>query len=140
MNGDITKALVAASGATHQSIVMAGSLFAACVDAPGDSVYDRTEWTNRSVDGNGNTYEGIYYQKPAFGAKVLRKHYHGSASARQKGPNALHIEGFEVELPCNQMTIAEKMEDIKQSLQSAVSYAGGKDLSAFKDVAWVSTR
>ncbi len=121
---------------------MAGSLFAACVDAPGESIYaaQHFTWTNRNIDGNGNEYDGIYWKKPIPGVKPVAKRYHGSASTRQKGPNAKHVEGFEVELPCNGLSIAQKMDEIKQSLQSAISYSGGKDLSAFKDVTWVSTK
>ncbi len=68
------------------------------------------------------------------------KLYHGSASARQKGPSASHIEGFEVELTCNGLTVAEKLDEIKQSLSSSVSYAGGGTLAVFKNVKWVSIR
>ncbi len=120
-NGDISKALVA--GAT---LVMCGSLLASCVDAPGENMYD------------GPFYSDADPHTPILSLRAKR--YHGSASARQKGPNARHIEGFEVELPCNGLTIAEKLDEIKESLQSAVSYAGGSTLAAFKDVTWVSTK
>lgn len=135
-NGDIAKALVAGSNSRQSNLVMIGSLFAACIDAPGENVYDRVELTNLSIDGNGNRIEGVYHSKPAFGAKVIKKKYHGSASFAQKGENR-HVEGFQVELPCNGLTYAEKLQEIKESLQSAISYAGGKDLSAFKGVRWV---
>ncbi len=35
------------------------------------------------------------------------------------------------------MTYAEKLNEIKEDLQSAVSYAGGNDLSALKKVEFV---
>ena len=31
------------------------------------------------------------------------------------------------------MTVSQKLLEIKQDLQSSISYAGGKDLEAFKD-------
>lgn len=57
-----------------------------------------------------------------------KKEYYGSASAHNKGYNR-NIEGFHVHLNPT-MTIEEKIKEIKQDLQSAISYAGGKDLSA----------
>lgn len=108
-NGDIAKALVA--GAT---MVMAGSIFAACKDAPGENILDLK---------NPN--------------KITHKKYFGSASAKQKGENK-HVEGFEVELPCNGMTFSEKYREIAESLASSISYAGGRDLSAFNKVEYIN--
>lgn len=123
-NGDIAKALVA--GAT---MVMAGGLFAACKDAPGENIwkkipikYDESLYPNH-FGGLRNINEEI----------ISHKRYHGSASARQKGQRK-HVEGFETEIPCNGLTYAEKYQELTESLQSAVSYAGGEDLSAFKNV------
>ena len=104
-NGDIAKALVA--GAT---MVMAGSIFAACVDAPGENIYvDRI---------------------------LIAKKYYGSASAENKG-NDSYEEGKVVEIPViNGMTYAKKLKKVGESLRSSISYAGGSDLSAFLSVAW----
>lgn len=107
-NGDIAKALNA--GAT---LVMAGSIFAACKDAPGDNI------TTESM------------------SNVTHKKYHGSASFKQKGENR-HIEGESIEVPCNGLTIEEKMDEIKESLQSSVSYAGGTNLDALKEVKYIT--
>lgn len=57
-----------------------------------------------------------------------KKEYYGSASMVNKGYNR-NIEGFATHLNPT-MTIEEKVEEIHQDLQSAISYAGGKDLSA----------
>ena len=38
------------------------------------------------------------------------------------------------EVPTNNMTYIDKFEEIEQSLQSAVSYAGGNTLAALKEV------
>jgi GMP reductase len=57
-----------------------------------------------------------------------KKEYYGSASERNKG-SVRNIEGFTTHLtPTN--TIVSKVREIQEDLQSAISYAGGKDLSA----------
>lgn len=113
-NGDISKALVA--GAT---MVMAGSMFAACIDAPGENVHK-----NAKIASNGLF---IHEEK----GNTTHKKYHGSASAKQKGERK-HVEGFELEIPCNGLTYAEKYQELTESLQSSISYAGGKDLNDLK--------
>lgn len=56
-----------------------------------------------------------------------KKEYYGSASERNKG-SVRNIEGFTTHLtPTN--TITSKIREIQEDLQSAISYAGGKDLS-----------
>lgn len=69
----------------------------------------------------------------------FKKIFHGSASYQQKGNNK-HIEGFESLISCNNMTYEEKYEEMKQSLQSSCSYAGGKSLNCLKTVSWVTTK
>ena len=103
--GDIVKALVA--GATA---VMAGGMFAKCIDSPADVV----EINN-----------------------MKQKMYYGSASAENKGHDN-NIEGVKRNLDIDNLTILQKMAEIKQDLQSAISYAGGRDLSALndQDVRW----
>jgi GMP reductase len=82
-------------------MVMAGSLFARCTDSPAQ------------VDPTNPT----------------RKLYFGSASSMNG--NKKNIEGRIVSLETNGMTYQEKMEEIKQDLASAISYAGG---SCIKDL------
>lgn len=98
-NGDIAKGLRAGF-----TMLMAGSIFAACKDGPATFL------------------EG-------------KKLYYGSASAKAKGHNN-NVEGREILLSCNGLTILEKMDEIKQDLQSAISYSGGADLSSLKHVDW----
>jgi len=104
-NGDIAKALVAGA-----SMVMCGSLFAACTDSPAPIIKDR----------NGHRY----------------KQYYGSASVHNK-TDKKNIEGTMKLLETDSFTYKEKLEEIKQDLQSAISYAGGKDLSCLNEtVSW----
>ncbi len=63
-----------------------------------------------------------------------KKIYRGSTSYEVKGHNN-HVEGqtLEIDRAC---TFQERLTEIKQALQSSISYAGGKDLSAFNCVDW----
>jgi GMP reductase len=63
-----------------------------------------------------------------------KKIYRGSTSYEAKGNNN-HVEGhtIEIERAC---TYKERLLEIKQALQSSISYAGGRDLSAFNTVKW----
>jgi GMP reductase len=65
-----------------------------------------------------------------------RKVYYGSASKHNKGHND-HIEGTLLELEA-QISLEERMKEITQALQSSISYAGGKDLSCFQGVYYVT--
>ncbi len=121
--GDIAKATVAALQYNKDGIipmVMAGSLFAACKDAPGESLFE-------------NNPDSIYSDV------ITHKRYYGSASALNKANSkqeVKHIEGFEVKLPCNGLTVEQQYEKIRQALSSSISYAGGKDLSCLGNVNW----
>ena len=106
-NGDFAKAIVAGG-----TMVMAGSIFAACIDSPAETVY--REIITNELSGKGT---GKIIVKPY-------KVYYGSASVKNKGTN-VHVEGRAVELECNKMIYAEKLHEITESLQSSISYAGG---------------
>jgi GMP reductase len=65
-----------------------------------------------------------------------KKIYFGSTSFEAKGRQGRHIEGKAI--PCVvDTTYQEKLERIGESLKSAISYAGGENLTAFKDVEWI---
>jgi len=98
-NGDIAKALVAGA-----DMVMAGSMFARCIDSP--AMVDPTDPT--------------------------KKFYFGSASSMNG--NKKNIEGRTLSMPMNGMTYEQKLNEVHQDLASAVSYAGGDSLDAFKEV------
>jgi len=63
-----------------------------------------------------------------------KKVYRGSTSYELKGHNS-HIEGQTIEI-AQGCTYAERLDEIKQAIQSSISYAGGRDLSAFNGVKW----
>lgn len=63
-----------------------------------------------------------------------KKIYRGSTSYESKGHNN-HIEGHTIEIE-EGCTYKDRLKEIKQALQSSISYAGGKDLSAFNQVEW----
>lgn len=85
-------------------MIMAGSMFARCIDSP--AMVDPTDPT--------------------------KKLYFGSASLMNG--NKKNIEGRTISMPMNGMTYEQKLNEIKQDLTSAISYAGGNDLDAFRDV------
>jgi GMP reductase len=87
------------------TMVMAGGMFAACADSPAVS----------------STINGAFH-----------KAYFGSASSENKGHDN-NIEGKLTNIPCSNMTLGEKLVEIKQDLQSSISYAGGSNLEAFQD-------
>ena len=87
-------------------MVMAGGIFAQCKDSPAETI----------EIGEGK-----------------RKVYFGSASKFNKGHDN-HIEGVQRNLEVEELSYEEKLLEIEQDLQSAISYAGGLDLNALKKV------
>jgi len=87
-------------------MVMVGSMFARCVDSPAETIGDR--WTG-----------------------PIRKRWFGSASEHNTGSKR-HIEGVEVIERSNGLCYGGMLQEWKEALQSAISYAGGTDLIAFK--------
>lgn len=61
-----------------------------------------------------------------------QKQYRGSTSFAAKKHNK-HIEGKTIELDAD-ITVKERLIEIQEALSSAISYAGGNNLEAFKDV------
>lgn len=88
------------------AMVMAGGLFASCTDSPAASL---------EIDG------------------VLHKAYFGSASFENKHTRK-HIEGKLKNITSSGMTYKHKLAEIEEDLQSSISYAGGNDLAALRDV------
>ena len=87
-------------------LVMAGGMFAACSDSP-----------SKTIVING----------------ISSKAYFGSASQENKSHNK-HIEGKLTNVNAINMSFGDKFEEIKQDLQSSISYGGGTDLDCFKKV------
>lgn len=92
-------------------MVMIGAMMSHCVDSPAESV---------EVDGK------------------IKKYYFGSASAENKG-TMHHIEGFVREFESNGMTYEQKLKEIEEDLQSAISYSGGKKVYDIRGVEFVVT-
>ena len=83
-------------------MVMAGGMFAACTDSP-------------AVSSTIN--------------EIPHKAYFGSASAENKS-HSNNIEGKLTNICASNMTYEEKLNEIKQDIQSSISYAGGECLKA----------
>lgn len=90
------------------SMVMIGSLFAGHDESPGEIIEE----------------DGIKY-----------KEYFGSASAFQKGEHK-NVEGKRIVVKYKG-AIADTLREMQQDLQSSISYAGGKDLDAIRNVDYV---
>lgn len=90
------------------SMVMIGSMLAGHEESPGNVI---------KIDGK--TY----------------KQYWGSASEVQKGAYR-NVEGKQMLVPYRG-SIADTLEEMKEDLQSSISYAGGRDLDSIKRVDYV---
>ncbi|GAP00291.1 GMP reductase [Fructobacillus ficulneus] len=90
------------------TMVMVGSMFAGHDETPGDIIEE-----------NGQTY----------------KAYYGSASAAQKG-HSHNVEGRSLMVDYKG-PIQNTLTAMEEDLQSAISYAGGRDLSSLKTVDYV---
>lgn len=90
------------------TMVMIGSLFAGHDESPGEL-----------IEQDGKTY----------------KSYYGSASVYQKG-TPTNIEGKKILVPYKGK-ILNTLTEMKQDLQSSISYAGGKDLMSIRSVDYV---
>lgn len=92
-------------------MVMAGSLFSSCVDSPAEDVYNN---------------DGV----------LVGKQYYGSASEHNKG-HKKNVEGKLVKLSSNGMTYEEKLNEIEEDIQSAISYSGHTSLRNVKGVEYI---
>ena len=81
------------------SMVMVGGMLSGYIDSPGDKLK--------------NVIDGHWY-----------KEFWGSASSSQSGKTN-RIEGIRKLVPYKDVSIFDKLNDIEESLQSAISYAGG---------------
>lgn len=95
------------------TMVMVGGMLAGYLDSPGEKVK--------------NLIDGKWY-----------KEFWGSASSHQSGKTN-RIEGVKLNIPFKDESIFIKLKDIEESLQSAISYAGGDTptLDSFLSVDYV---
>lgn len=89
-------------------MVMSGSMFARCLDSPAET------------------------EKPGILTGTYKRWY-GSASEQNKGKDK-YIEGKCVYEETNYLTYEQLVTKWKEALQSSISYAGGRDLSALNSV------
>jgi len=80
---------------------------------------------------------GIFAECIDSPAEIINGHkqYRGSTSFEMKGVHN-HIEGKKIEI-VHSVKYSERLEELKQALQSSVSYAGGADLSVFNLVNYI---
>lgn len=103
-----------------------------------------------TVDENGEVWIGDINKALTFGADFVMtgaafskcidspsiiKGYYGNASEKAK-QSKKNIEGFNIKVETNGYTINQMCDLIEDSIRSGISYAGGKDLSAFNFVGW----
>jgi GMP reductase len=100
---------IAKSLALGATMIMTGGLLSGYVDSPGQIV----------------EIEGKKY-----------KEFWGSASSYQSGKSN-RIEGKKNLVDFKNESIFKGLKFIEECLQSSISYAGGKDLSAFDNVSWL---
>lgn len=117
-----TRALIVADGGIKETgdiakaivlganMVMVGGMFSGLIDSPGATIRDA---------------EGRRF-----------KEFWGSASASQSGKKG-RIEGMKTMVPCKDRTFLDEMAAIEEALQSAISYAGGKSISALRNVQYI---
>ena len=121
-NGDVAKAMCAGA-----DMVMVGGMFAECVDSPAENITKTLQ-------------TGFFKSEPFRPSKyspeykdVCYKRYYGSASQYNKG-HTNNIEGILREVPCNELSYLEKLDEMTMDLQSSISYAGGNNLSCLANV------
>lgn len=91
------------------TIVMVGGMMSGYNDSPGDI-----------VEINGKQF----------------KEFWGSASSFQSGKSN-RIEGKKTLVDFKNQSILDGLKYIEECLQSSISYAGGKDLTAFDNLKWI---
>ena len=65
-----------------------------------------------------------------------QKLFYGSASVENKGSNK-NVEGKKLLLECNGLSYLDKLQEIKEDLQSSISYAGGNCLDDLKRTQYI---
>jgi GMP reductase len=106
--------IIADGGAKHYGDVAKALVFGAKMVMSGG-------WFASCIDSPANIIEG-------------RKVYRGSTSYEIKG-HTRHVEGKQLEL-VEGTTFDQRLTEIRDAIQSSISYAGGRDLTAFKTVTW----
>ena len=109
--GIVDHADIAKSLALGAHMVMAGGLFSGYDQSAGDV-----------IEINGRLY----------------KEYYGSASEHNKGEYK-NVEGKKIMIDYKG-NMDKLLKELKEDLQSSISYAGGKDLSSLKNVKFIKVK
>ena len=56
---------------------------------------------------------------------------------RQNKGHSKNIEGVLREVPCNELTYLEKLDEMTMDLQSSISYAGGNNLKTLSNTEYL---
>ena len=103
-----------------------------------------------TVDNNGDVWVGDINKSLVLGSDFIMtgaafskcldspsiiNGYYGNASEQAKQCKK-NIEGAKIQVETNGLTISQMCDLISDSIKSGISYAGGKDLSAFQTVEW----
>lgn len=112
--GDRDIPIIADGGATHFGDVAKALVLGADMVMSG-------RWFAECIDSPARIHDG-------------KKIYRGATSFESKGHNN-HIEGHTLKIT-EGCKYNERLIEIKQALQSSISYAGGRDLSCFNSVEW----
>lgn len=113
------KPLIADGGIRHNGDIAKSVRFGASMVMIGSMLSGHEESPGNVIKIDGKTY----------------KQYWGSASEVQKGAYR-NVEGKQMLVPYRG-SIADTLEEMKEDLQSSISYAGGRDLESIKRVDYV---
>ena len=113
------KPLIADGGIRHNGDIAKSVRFGASMVMIGSMLAGHEESPGNMIKIEGKTY----------------KQYWGSASEVQKGAYR-NVEGKQMLVPYRG-SIADTLEEMKEDLQSSISYAGGRDLESIKRVDYV---
>jgi len=114
-----TKPIIADGGIRHFGDIAKAMRFGATMVMAGSILSGHLESPGKTIEKNGKVF----------------KEYYGSASEFNKGEHK-HVEGKKELVPIK-CSLWDTLIEIEQDLQSAISYAGGKDLNALRYVNYV---
>ena len=116
-NGDVAKAMCAGA-----DMVMVGGMFAECVDSPAENITKTLQTGFLKV----KIIDPLIIN-PNIKMFAIKGIMEVQVNLTRVIPK--NIEGVLREVPCNDLTCLEKLQEMTMDLQSSVSYAGGNNLN-----------